>query len=92
MSGWGLLLAFVAVVFLLAVFWRVDTAVDEEEIDQGIDEVEGDRVVSQIAAAQRLRHEAEATTDPDERARLLKFAEEAEGTAEKVRQGILSDR
>ena len=85
----GLILLFIVAALLIGVFWRADDALEEAEAD---DDAGEDRIVAEIEAAQRLRREAEQTTDPDERARLLRFADEAESTIDKIKQGVLSDQ
>lgn len=91
-TGMSLFLVAILIVVLLVAFWRFDSAVDGEETGEGTEDAEDDRVVKQVAAAQRLRREAAETSDPEERARLIRFADEADGTAEKIRQGVLSDQ
>lgn len=88
----GLILLLIVAGLLIAVLWRFDRAVEHEHSDAASEDEEADRIVTQVAAAQRLRREAAATMDPEERARLLGFADEADGTAEKIRLGLLSDQ
>lgn len=92
MSWAGLILLLIVAVFSLAIFWRADDVVEGEKADESAADASGDRIVSEVEAAQRLRREAEETADPQERARLIRFADEAEGTVEKIRRGVLSDR
>lgn len=89
-SGTGLVLVLIVASLLFALLWRFENAIEGEAADESGADHE-DRIVTQTAAAQRLRREAEETSDPTERARLIRFADEADGTAEKIRQGILSD-
>ena len=87
----GLILLLMVTGLLLWIFSRFDRVVDEKR-DDGLVEGEADRIVTQVAAAQRLRREAAETTDPEEWARLLRFADEADGTAANIRRGLLSDQ
>jgi len=88
----GLILLLMVTGLLLWIFSRFDRVVVDEKRDDGLVEGEADRIVTQVAAAQRLRREAAETTDPEERARLLRFADEADGTAANIRRGLLSDQ
>ena len=92
LTGPGLILLLTAAGLLLWAFSRFDRAIDDEGTDAGPEVGDSDQIVSQVAAAQRLRRMAGATSDPEERARLIRLAEEADGTAEKIRQGLLSDQ
>ncbi len=92
LTGTAVILLLIVAGLLVGVLWRVDRAIEDEGTDNGPKGGESDRIVTQVVAAQRLRREAAATTDPEERARLIRFADEADGTAEKIRQGLLSDQ
>lgn len=77
---------------LIALLWHSNKFIEGEDTDAGAKDGNVNRVVTQVVAAQRLRREAAATADPEERARLIRLADEADGTAEKIREGLLSDQ
>lgn len=75
----------VAPVLLFAFLWRIDRNIAGSDPNDGpVDPSETDLVAIQVAAAERLRREAAAATDPDARERLTRLAREAEADAEKL--------
>lgn len=87
MSADGSLLVLVVAVLLIALFWRVNWKfVDPEPADRSLDGDEPQLVASQIAVAERLRREADAATDPEEKATLTTLADEAEADVDKLRR------
>jgi hypothetical protein len=86
MAATSFLLLVLVPVLLFALFWRIDRNIaDPDPGDGPVDPDETDLVVHQVAAADRLRREAAATTDPEEKASLTRLADEADADAEKLR-------
>lgn len=71
---------------LFALFWRIDRNVaDPDPADDATDPGEAELVATQIEAAERLRREAAATEDPEEKASLTRLADEAAADVTKLR-------
>lgn len=87
MAGTSWILLVLIAVVLCALFWRIDRNVaDADRVDKPTDPGEPELVATQLAAAERLRREAAATLDPDEKASLTRLADEATADATRLRE------
>jgi hypothetical protein len=89
MVAMSFLLLLLVPAVLLAFLWRFGRVVaDPDPVDGPVDPKEADLVGTQIAAAERLRKRAAAAKDPQERASLIRLADEADADAEKLMKGF----
>ena len=88
MTATSFLLLLVVPAILFALFWRIDRnfADPDPADDGGTDKSDDDLVVTQVAAAERLRRQAAVTSDPEEKASLTRLADEADADAEKLKK------
>ena len=85
MAATSFLLLVLVPALLFALFWGIDRTISGGDTsDDPVDPDESELMGTQVAAAERLRREAAAATDPQVKERLTMLAMEAEADAEKL--------
>ena len=89
MTGPGYLLLLIIVLFLFAVVWRINRAIlPADPADGPTNPGEADVLASEVTAAERLWREADAATDPEEKASLVRLAKEADEDVDKLKRDL----